>query len=264
MDLNQLECLLQQLTEAKDQILKTANYCSAYPESATQIAIMIENEFIQTRKDKKRIYLYLIHQIILDENQLKRQDNPFLKAFGGKLKKLLGDFCIVDDIKDLESAHTIIKRWDRDQIFHPSFTSKLKSILQPKYDQLKQQQETFNALNQTDASANKVLQHNIQTVQSIEQSHKIYKHLKQLADIDSKTLEFNCSYDKFDEKTTSNQELQGLIEEGETCREQLIQSIIHLQQFYIDMAIQGENLQSDYYQGMQKKIDYYKEKKREL
>ncbi|CAD8152452.1 unnamed protein product [Paramecium octaurelia] len=263
MDLNQLECLLQQLTEAKDQIIKTANYCSFYPESAQQIASMIENEFTQTRKDKKRIFLFLIHQIILDESQKKRQENPFLKAFGGKLKKLLGDFCIVDDIKDLESAYTMIKRWERDQIFHPQFIQKLRSILQPKYDQLKQQQETFNALNQTDASANKVLQHNIQTVQQIEQSHKIYKHLQQLADIDSKTLEFNCNYDKFDEKTTSNQDLQALIQEGEMCREQLIQSIIHLQQYYIEMAVQGENLQSESYQGMQKKIDQYKEKKKE-
>lgn len=101
---------------------------------------MIENEFLQSRKDLKKLYLFLIHQIILDESQQKKIDTPFIKAFGGKLKKLLGDFCIVDEIKDLEEAHIIIKRWERDQIFHPQFIMRLKTILQPKFEQLKQQQ----------------------------------------------------------------------------------------------------------------------------
>jgi len=46
---------------------------------------------------------------------------------------------MVDDIKDMDKAYTIIKRWEKDQIYHPEFLDKLRNILQPKFDQLKQQ-----------------------------------------------------------------------------------------------------------------------------
>jgi hypothetical protein len=56
---------------------------------------MIEEMFSQARKDRKKIFLFLIHEIILEEkNKIKSStaEHPYIRAFGNKLKTLFSDF----------------------------------------------------------------------------------------------------------------------------------------------------------------------------
>jgi hypothetical protein len=50
---------------------------------------------MNSRKDKKKIYLFLIHEIILDEKSKVKAntfEHPFIKAFGSKLRILFTEF----------------------------------------------------------------------------------------------------------------------------------------------------------------------------
>ncbi len=40
---------------------------------------MIEMEYLQARKERKKIYIFLIHEIILYENERKTVDSPYIK-----------------------------------------------------------------------------------------------------------------------------------------------------------------------------------------
>ena len=134
MDSKNLELLLHNLNNTDDSIksscyvyLETANYCSSYPESASLAVFNIEQEFLQARKDRKKLYLFLIHEIILDEKAKRKTDHQYIKTFGGKLKMIFQEYSNqIDDIADMEKAYTIIKRWERDQIYHPQFLDKLR------------------------------------------------------------------------------------------------------------------------------------------
>ena len=100
MDEKQLEILLQSLTQLEDSIksifqiliIETANYCSSYPECASDVSNMIFKEFQTCRREKKKLYIFLIHEIVLDEKNKNRPNHPYIKAIGNKLKQIFTEF----------------------------------------------------------------------------------------------------------------------------------------------------------------------------
>ncbi|CAD8090191.1 unnamed protein product [Paramecium primaurelia] len=267
MDIKQLERQVKEITELQDSIKQTSNYCSTFPEHSGMVAFIIENEFISARKERKKLYLFLIHQIILDEKNAKRMDFPYVKCFGQKLKKLILDYAYqVDDIADLEKAYNVIRRWEKDLIYHPIFLDKLRGILQPKYDELKYQQMIFNQIHQNELASNKILVQNLQIIQQFDSTYKLYLHLKSLRDIDDKCLDFNTNFDKYMmkcelEKIEDYEMIDDLLEQGEASKNYLSENICQTQIHYLDLARLGEQLIKEDYEKKDNKIEYYKSKR---
>lgn len=44
---------------------------------------------------------------------------------------------VADNMTDMDKAFTIVRKWQKEEIYHPTFLDKLRGIMQPKYDQLK-------------------------------------------------------------------------------------------------------------------------------
>ena len=69
-----------------------------------------------------------------------------------------------EDILDFEKAFIVIKKWEKEQIFHPNFLNKLRLILNTKYEQLKKDQENFIKFNSKDPQSNKILKSNLKII----------------------------------------------------------------------------------------------------
>ena len=73
MDNDYLSHLLKGLTITEMSIKETANYCTSNYTSADEISMMITESLLNSRKDRKILYLYLIHEIFT-ESKLKHKN----------------------------------------------------------------------------------------------------------------------------------------------------------------------------------------------
>lgn len=60
------------------------------------VVFMIEQQFNSARKDRKRLFFYLVNEIVLEGNQKDRKTNAhqYIIQFGSKLKSIFHEFCM--------------------------------------------------------------------------------------------------------------------------------------------------------------------------
>ncbi|CAD8079144.1 unnamed protein product [Paramecium primaurelia] len=255
MIIKQIEKLLSSINENYSTIQSIAQFCFENPDEANFIAFLVENEIKQVESDRKLLYLFLIHEIFLLELKQRRATIDFIKAFGMKMKNMIQVFQIVSSIQLLDKVFYLINKWETEMIFHPNFTMKLRSILLPKYELLQKskQQQLLDEMEKSEK-----LEKNLKIIQSVSHPKQCYKLLKQVQQLEKRTLEFNQNRNNVNKMKYLNL----MIEEGEECRKLLINSICQIQQFYLDLSKQGEELMKDL--KSTNKLDYYKRKKKKL
>ncbi|CAD8182301.1 unnamed protein product [Paramecium pentaurelia] len=254
MIIKQIEKLLSSINENYSTIQSIALFCFENPDEANFIAFLVENEIKEVESDRKLLYLFLIHEIFLLELKQRRATIDFIKAFGMKMKNMIQVFQIVSNIQLLDKVFYLINKWETEMIFHPNFTMKLRSILLPKYELLQKskQQQLLDEMEKSEK-----LEKNLKIIQSVSHPNQCYKLLKQVQQLEKRTLEFNQNRNNVNKMKYLNL----MIEEGEECRKLLINSICQIQQFYLDLSKQGEELMKDL---KSNKLDYYKRKKKKL
>ncbi|CAK82979.1 unnamed protein product (macronuclear) [Paramecium tetraurelia] len=141
MIIKQIEKLLSSINENYSNIQSIAQVCFENPDEANFIAFLVENEIKEVQPDKKLLYLFLINEIFQLELKQRRPTIDFIKAFGIKLKNMILNFQILSSIKPLDKVFYFINKWEKDMIFHPNFTMKLRNILLPKYELLQKQKQ---------------------------------------------------------------------------------------------------------------------------
>ncbi|CAD8186154.1 unnamed protein product [Paramecium octaurelia] len=255
MIIKQIEKLLSSINENYSNIQSIAQVCFENPDEANFIAFLVENEIKEVESDKKLLYLFLIHEIFQLELKQRRPTIDFIKAFGMKLKNMIQNFQILSSIKPIDKVFYFINKWEKDMIFHPNFTMKLRNILLPKYELL-QKQKQQQLLDEMEKSAK--LEKNLKIIQSVSHTNQCYNLLKQVQQLEKRTFEFNQHRNNVNKMKNLNQ----MIEEGEECRKLLINSICQIQQFYLTVSSQGEELMKDL--KATNKLDYYRRKKKKL
>ncbi|CAD8092589.1 unnamed protein product [Paramecium sonneborni] len=255
MIIKKIEKLLCSINENYSTIKSTAQFCFENPNEANFIVFLIENEMQQVQADKKLQYLFLIDEIFLLELKYKRATIDFIKAFGIKLKKMIQAFQVLSSTQQFDKVFNLINKWEKEMIFHPSFTIKLRCILLPNYQVLqKQQQQQYQEEIQKQTQYEK----NMKIIQSNSHSNQCYNLLKQMQQIEKRTLEFQNNNNNLNKMKKIN----SMIEEGEECRKLVINSICQIQQHYLSISNQGEALQKDLFS--KNKLEFYKRMKKKI
>ena len=114
---------LEELTVTELSIKGTSNYCSLNCTSSEEISIMLEEYILNSRKDRKILYIYLIHEIFLET--MAKNNNKFIVSIGDRLKNIITNFSkyiflyikinrYCEKFEDIKKARAIVDKWQKE------------------------------------------------------------------------------------------------------------------------------------------------------
>lgn len=115
--------MLKELTVTELSIKGTSNYCSLNCTSSEEISIMLEEYILNSRKDRKILYIYLIHEIFLET--MAKNNNKFIISIGDRLKNIITNFSkyiflyininrYCEKFEDIKKARAIVDKWQKE------------------------------------------------------------------------------------------------------------------------------------------------------